>query len=341
VFEEVRVGGVPKPVHAPLVLGPEPRELDVSYTAPELLAPQRLTFERRLWPLEAAWSSPGAARRALLAGLRPGRYELQVRARVAGGPPSHPSTLSILVRPHVYETVWFYAVVVAALAAAALLAHRLRVRVLAARYQAVQDERLRIARDLHDGLAQGFTAIGFHVDSVRLNDEALAPRSREVLDRTRSLVDAVQTQVRSSIAQLRERGTGAVSLVAWLERVRDEIRLLGPVEVALVVRGEVPLVGAGAAHELAMIAREAGTNAVRHGHAKRVTIGLELAEGDAVLGVDDDGSGFDAAAANRGGFGVQGMRERAARLGGSVVIGRGAGGGTSVVARVPRAALAR
>jgi len=224
------------------------------------------------------------------------------------------------------------------LAAATMTAflYRLRLRALARHYQAVQDERLRLARDLHDGLAQGFSAIGLHVDSVLLNDPQLSPQSQQTLARTRKLIDHVQQEVRGALSSLRVR-PGRVALVEALRAVCLESAKLAGIDASVEAKGEAPFGSGRVEHELSMLCREAITNAARHGKAGRVRALIEMSRGTFTLTLVDDGAGWDSRARGEHatGWGLVGMRERVAKLGGTIAFATAEAGGLCIIVQIP------
>jgi two-component system CheB/CheR fusion protein len=205
-----------------------------------------------------------------------------------------------------------------------------------------EDERRRISRDLHDQLGQRLTAL-------RLGLEALRERCGDREDLCRAV-----EELQRSAARLDEE----VDFLAWEMRptALDDLGLaaslgnfVGEWSKHHHVPAEFHAAGLGDARLppqvetcLYRIAQEALNNVYKHAQAARVSVILERRGGEAVLVVEDDGVGFDPAAAERHagehGLGLVGMRERAALLGGSVEFESEAGKGTTVFARVPAAA---
>jgi signal transduction histidine kinase len=190
----------------------------------------------------------------------------------------------------------------------------------------VATERNRVARDIHDGLGHHLTAI-----SVQL-EKASAFRDRDSAVSEQALTDARESarraleDVRTSVGALRT----PVSLRAALASLDVPVSVSGPerdMDPATVTA-------------LYRAAQEAVTNARRHGAADHVTVSVTFGAADTRLEVTDDGAGFHPAAGQPG-FGLVGMRERAALLGGVVDVSSEPGTGTRVAMTVPLAAPAR
>ncbi|CCH29991.1 sensor histidine kinase [Actinosynnema sp. NPDC047251] len=186
-------------------------------------------------------------------------------------------------------------------------------------------ERNRVARDIHDGLGHHLTAV-----SVLL-EKASAFRDRDPAVADRALADARESarralaDVRSSVRTLREPFRLAPALG----------ELTRGLKVALDCRGDET------GHEPAVLfavyraAQEGITNALRHARASSVAVTVHCGLADVRLEVVDDGRGFEV---GQEGFGLSGMRERVAQLGGVVDVRGGAGGGTRLVVTIPRPA---
>ncbi len=190
------------------------------------------------------------------------------------------------------------------------------------------DERSRLAREIHDTLAQGFTSIITLLQAAdpELKDERLhlaVTTARENLAESRALVAALSPPSLSGDNSLVD-AVRRQAERAGADGTTAEFRLTGE-PAALPTRAEVVLLRA---------AQEALTNVRRHARARHVDVVLGYTAQGARLRVRDDGCGFDPAAP--GGFGLDGMRARAAQVGGSLVVTSTPGAGTTVEVEVPR-----
>jgi signal transduction histidine kinase/ligand-binding sensor domain-containing protein len=332
VLEAVRVDGAPARLHGPLSLPTTTRVVDVAFTAPTFTGAEALAFEYRLEGLSAAWLPAGGRRTVSLGPLAPGAYRFAVR--LAGADAGTEATLAFRIAPPFYRRAPFLGAVGLVVALGAVGAHRLRLRRVRARFAAVEAERARIARDLHDDLAQSFTAIGYHLDALK-NVVGDADPAGAIVEQARKLVDASQTQTRQTIWNLRAEASGG-DLVARLRAIAGEAAGPGAPRIE-VEAARLPALPPLVAHEAALVAREAVTNALRHAGARRIRIEAAVKEGGVRVVVRDDGSGLAPDAAKKG-FGLLGMRERAARLGGTLTIGPDEHGGTAVTLAVPTSA---
>ncbi|MFC5228535.1 sensor histidine kinase [Streptomyces fimbriatus] len=206
----------------------------------------------------------------------------------------------------------------------------------------VAEERLRIARDLHDLLAHSITLIGVqtsvaaHVlaaDPERLDRETVAKALDDIAETCRT----ARGELRTTLEVLRDHGSGdARGPLPGLDGVPDLVeaaRLAGARVERTVRHGPVPPAVGAAAYR---IVQEALTNAVRHaGPEPSVRIDLRAEDGALHLSVTDDGTG--PAPGGNPGFGLVGMRERARSVGGTLDAGARAGGGFQVTATLPLA----
>lgn len=191
---------------------------------------------------------------------------------------------------------------------------------------AVREERHRLARELHDGVLQQLVAFAFRVDDVaHLVD---AGPARDALGALRDDVVGVAREARRAVEGLRSGPRLAGGLGDALTTYAGEIGRSGDLRVHLHLdeRGE-PL-PERAAHEAHLVAREAITNAHRHARAENLWVRLVSGGSGWALTVEDDGVGT--VAVRPGHFGLQGMQERAERIGARLVIGARPGGGTVV-----------
>jgi two-component system, NarL family, sensor kinase len=193
------------------------------------------------------------------------------------------------------------------------------------------EERARFARDLHDTLTQGLTAIGLHIEASlgAVHDAGARTQLEQALSVARSSLD----EARRSLRALRGSPLAGRPLAAALAALAREMTADTGVRVRVRAADDVPLPPA-VEEELFRIASEALMNVRRHAQAMEVELILVRDASDVRLTISDDGRGFDAKAPSSG-FGLAGMRERAALAGGTLAIRSSAGKGTEVSAHVP------
>ena len=195
---------------------------------------------------------------------------------------------------------------------------------------ATLDERHRIARELHDGLAQDLAFISTQARRLAAPPGRRDGTGKRELERLSAAADRALDESRDAIAALTR--TSDEPLHVALARAAEEVAGRAGASMTVMAASEVH-VSAEARDSLVRIVREAITNAVRHGGANRVEVGLSAQEG-LLLSIRDDGGGF-ARDGRPGGFGLVSMRQRAERLGGELAISSGQAGGTLVEVRLP------
>jgi len=199
-------------------------------------------------------------------------------------------------------------------------------------------ERLRIARELHDELAQWLTAIKMDVSWIASRLPPDQPRLAERAERMRGIVDTTVAAVRRIAADLRPVMLDDLGLVAALEHLLHEFSQRSGLIVSLDVEEGGIEFGEPLASALYRMVQEALTNVARHAEATEARIEIRVRGANLVLTVSDNGKGIDPDVAVRTkSYGIMGIRERAHTLGGRATIGRMEAGGTRVEIEVPLA----
>jgi signal transduction histidine kinase len=198
------------------------------------------------------------------------------------------------------------------------------------RRKATLEERNRLARDIHDNLAQGFAAILMQLQAARREMGALPGTVNASFENALVLARTHLTEARRSVCTLRPNVGDGEDVGAALQRLADLGQRTTDVPIEVVV-DELPRFGDGVEREIVAIAQEALTNAVRHAHARRITIRASTAKSIGLrLSVADDGRGIARGRASAG-FGMTSMQERADRIGASLTIVTAPRSGTEVV----------
>jgi len=200
------------------------------------------------------------------------------------------------------------------------------------RQSAGADERLRISRELHDGIVQSLGGVGLQLQAIRaqLGDAPTANR----LDHVQRVIEHDQRELRAIVRELRPHDPrrGGAILEEELQRMRERFALEWGLEVD---DDSAPFdVPARVAQELCRIVNESLSNAARHGAASHATVSLTPQNGSIRVRVSDNGRGFpfegrfDLAALNRSGYGPRTLKERVAALGGTLTIESSTAGAT-------------
>lgn len=221
----------------------------------------------------------------------------------------------------------------------ALELERERVRMLEERHNLIQrtqeEERRRIARDLHDAVAQSLAMAV--VDAELLKGRLAGREGKDDLDAIQGRLREALNAIRRVLFDLRTATIGRRGLVAALERdLLPRFRRDAGVRADLTVDGWPEELPEEVAFNIYRTIQECLNNAFKHARATRVTVHLRRAEGTLMAVVTDDGRGFDPSRVDEStGFGLTGMRERAALLGGSLTLHTEPGRGTQVTLTLP------
>jgi signal transduction histidine kinase len=205
-----------------------------------------------------------------------------------------------------------------------------------ARHTAVLEERQRLARELHDSVTQALYGVSLYAEAAgrALADGDLQPAAANLREIGATTQEAL-AEMRLLLFDLRppllvEQGL-AGALQSRLQAVEARAGLSTTFEGAGAER-----LGPETEQELYRLAQEALNNVLKHAHAARIAVRLDVSPDFVCLEIADDGVGFDPTLRGGNGYGLPGMRERAERLGGCLEVDSAAGAGTRVRVKVPR-----
>jgi signal transduction histidine kinase/ligand-binding sensor domain-containing protein len=293
-----------------------------------------LRYQYMLEGADRGWSAPADTRAVNYANLAPGAYRFLVRALDGDGNVSaRPAVVSFRVRPPLWRRPWFLLLAAASLAFAGLALYRLRVRQIRHEFALVVEERNRIAREMHDTLAQGFVGISVQLESVRETLGGAPAEAAHHLERARHLVRVSLAEARRAVRDLRPSALETQTLPDALSELAAQ--LTNSIAVSFAQRGAARPLTAQTEDNLFRVAQEAVTNALKHAVARRIDITLEYGPEAVRLSVRDDGCGYDPEEEETsGGVGLVGMRERARLIGATLGVRRAEGGGTEIEVEV-------
>ena len=199
---------------------------------------------------------------------------------------------------------------------------------------ATQLERHRIAREIHDGIAQSIYALGLNLETCADLAERDKGPLHEQLRRLVPIAKKTLLETRHYIYDLKPLLSGETDLVAMAENQVREFQTVSGIETQLSVEGEPRELSVAQATGLYRILQESLANALKHAKADSVMVTLTFADSDVRIEVVDNGAGLDKDGVRRG-YGLDNMRQRAEELGGSFELHGVAGEGTRVVATLP------
>jgi ligand-binding sensor domain-containing protein/signal transduction histidine kinase len=312
---------------------------EFDYAGLSFVAPQKVAYRYSLEGFDHGWTDAGTRRTAYYTNIPPGHYTFRVQAENNDGFwNTTGAAFSFDLEPHFYQTVWFYALLLAALAAFFFLLIRFRVSRAEREFKAVLGERSRIAREIHDTLAQGYVGI-----SVQLEVLAELLRQRRVEDAQKHLNNAREhvrvglADARQSIWALRTQDSRETTLPVKLRRIAERAAGNG-LEAQFRLFGAYRALSAETEQEILRIAQEAVHNVKKHAGASQLTVQLEYLSDEVNLEVRDDGKGLTANGnleSGPGHYGLTGMKERAAAIGGTLEVTGTTGEGTTVMLKTP------
>ncbi|HEY1946536.1 MAG TPA: two-component regulator propeller domain-containing protein [Bryobacteraceae bacterium] len=337
VIERVLAGETTVPLSQTIVIPPGRGKLEIDFTAPDLIGPQRVDFTYKLEGFDESWTSASKLRAAYYSNLPPGRYRFRVIATNAGTPgASSEASLSIDWRPAFHQTGWFYALWTAILAGAAWVGFWFYARQTKTRFALLLAERTRVAREMHDTVIQSCVGISTLMDAAARTRRGDPEEAGRLLDHARAQVKATLEEARQAVWDLRHYEDG-VSAVDRLIDLAQKLGVENEFHAETAVTGKRQFVDSATDRALLLAGREALRNAVRHGHPSRIGVTARYEADTLSVEIDDNGVGFDSQAAleEEGHFGILGMRERIEQTGGSFTLRSNPGNGATIRLTVP------
>jgi signal transduction histidine kinase len=330
-----------------LHLPPSYRRMDIAFTALSFEAPTNVAFRYKLENFDDQWIDAKSRRSASYSRLGAGSYRFRVAACNSDGVWNDSgATFAFVVDPFFWETWWFRTAGVALFTAAVYFAtrlisnRRLRRRLRAVEQEAaVERERARIARDIHDDLGSRLTRIvllsGLAVRESTPPERA-GERVREISDTARQLIKSLD----ETVWAVNPKNDTLPHFVSYVGQFAVNFLRTAEIACELELPEDPPALPltAEVRHNLFLAVKEALHNVVRHAHASRVWLRLSLAATTLEISIADDGQGFTGDPTDPEADGLRNMRQRLAQLGGTVRIESRVGGGTHVTFTMPRPA---
>jgi len=341
LIEQLLADGRPQPLPPAGVVGipPRTRILELRYTSPSFLAPETVRFRYRLsnGAGPADWVEAGTSRAATFLNLPPGRHRFEVTTTDALGQWSGVTrTLEFDIPPALWQAPWFRAAALLAVLALAAVAvrlvvmHRVRRRLRTLERQLALDaERARIAKDMHDNLGANLTRIALLSERARTDGAAAAQIIRAAREASRALDEIVWAMNPGNDTLER--------LIGYLSEYATEF--LAPTAIPL--DQELPAavfdtpIPSPARHGLFLAFKEALNNVVKHAAATAVSLRVAVEPDRLRVTLADNGRGFDPGAPHAAGEGLASMRQRLAATGGTCAIERAPGQGTRITFTLP------
>ena len=334
-----------------ITLSHEQNIFSIEFSALSFFNTETNRYRYKLNGLDKNWHEVGSDQRiANYTTLPVGTYTFEVQGATSRGPWSEPGVrLRIDILPAWYQTLWFRSLCVITLLMLLWSIYLLRLKQLERQFHAALDarvdERIRIARDLHDTLLQTFNGLLLRFQAV---SNLLPGRPDEAKRRIESAIEQASdaiTEGRDAVHELRSGALNSIDLGQAISNFGKEL-LSGPLtatgpEFQVQVEGTPQPLNPIIRDEVYRIAVEALRNAVRHANARRIEINILYGENDLRLRIRDDGRGIDPVVLSHehaaGHWGLRGMRERAKLVGGTFEVWSQLDAGTEVDLKIPAA----
>jgi ligand-binding sensor domain-containing protein/signal transduction histidine kinase len=329
---------------ASVLLNPGTERVEIRCTALDLRSPARLRFRFKLEGLDQDWEAAGTRRTAYFNRLRPGSYIFRVQAANGDGVWNEAgASLAIIKRPFVWETRAFATLCLAAIALASALAARkfflARARRRIERLEhlgALQNERARIARDMHDHLGADLTHVTLMTEML---ERQVAPTG-PVLAQVRRIGGKVRELVRHMDEIVWATNPAKDNLNATIQYIAacaEELFAESETALRLDYPPDLPAtpLSSEVRHHLFLAVKEAFNNALKHGGATAVEFLVRQEGGTLRLSVRDNGEGFDPGCNSTGRNGLANIRKRMESVGGHLRLTSAPGKGTRVDFELP------
>lgn len=325
-------------------LPPRTSALTIAYTATSLSVPERVRFRYRLVGSDTTWQDVGTRREAFYTNLGPGSYRFRVIAANDDGLWNQEgAAIDVVIPPTFVQTRAFLALcALVAAGAIGLLALWRQHRVAAgirARFDATLAERTRIAQELHDTLLQSLTGVALQVHAALRILDTRPQQATEILKDVANTANVSAREARHMVWEMRAPELDTSDLPDALASVARDAIASKPIAFHLAVRGERRRLPHAVEVAALRIGREAILNVLRHASARTVDVTLDFEPRALTMRVRDDGRGMShadrEAARSDGHWGIVGMRERAARVGGTIDLTSSPGGGTVISVVLP------
>ena len=343
---EVSANGLPAgKLNGPLDFRPGTDRVEIAFSGIYFGDHRRLRFRSRLTDVESDWTPASDQGVAEYRQLGPGSYRFEVEASIGNGLWSaRPATVEFVIAPFFWQTLWFKgalgvaAIGIAAMAATLRERRSARIRIEAMeRKQAVDAERSRIARDLHDDVGAGLTQIALQSQLVERNlagkPERAARWLREIFKNAKSMTRALDEIVWAVNPEQDTLENFILFLGTLTQDFADSSGLRSRIDVPETIPEKT--MPAAVRHHLYLAAREILHNIVKHAHAKQVTLHVRMHDNQLRITISDDGIGFVETPGAVGADGLGNMRSRLEQIRGTCTRTGNQGAGTSVTLRVP------
>lgn len=327
-----------KSLSDPLQLPPSHRHLEFDFTAFHLRAPENTHFRYQLVGFDTNWIDAGTERTANYSRLSAGHYRFDVEACVGAGQWSDPAILSVTVIPFFWQTWWFQVGVFVLFTSCVIVAARyisirkIKVQMgLLEQRAALDKERARIARDLHDDLGCSLNKVALTLDMMRSDSAGPDSESKDIRQCSVMVRDIAQS-MDEIVWAINPRNDTLRYMVDYISQSAVEFLQAAGLRCVVDLPENLPdqTVPPDARHNLLLVVKEALNNIARHARATEVHLCISVSESQIAIGVMDNGCGFESAPDNSECDGLRNMRQRMEEIHGEFQLKSQPGNGTRV-----------
>jgi len=324
------------------------RDLQIDFTALSLVAPEKVRFRYRLDNRDRDWQDVGSRRQAFYTDLPPGNYHFRVTASNNSGVWNKAgASWDFSIAPAYYQTNGFRLACAAVFAALLWWLYRLRLRRVALQFNMRLEERVgertRIAGELHDTLLQSFQGLMLRFQTVVELLPGRPVEAKQALQAALERADDAISEGRDAVHELRSSRLVGNDLVQAVTAIGEEFAANDAnghaAKFRMVVEGAPRTLRLILRDEIYQIGREALWNAFRHAQAHLIEAEIAYSRSALRLRIRDDGIGINPLVLDQGGraghWGLPGMRERAQRIGGRLVVWSRLGAGAEIELSIP------
>jgi len=322
-----------------LDIRPGARRLEFRYTALDFSAPEKLRFRHKLAGVDADWVDTGNQRQASYDRLAPGTYTFHVQACNREGIWNEAGDqFTFAVQPFFWQTGWFATVFLVGfgglvgwiVACALRRRHERRLKFLE-QLHALERERTRIARDIHDDLGGSLTEIGY-LGALAVRDSQTLADARDQIQRMMDRTRDVARRLDETVWAVNPKNDSLSHLVTYLCQFAREFLAPATIRCRLDIAPDLPpaALTAEVRHNIFLVVKEALNNAVKHAQAAEIRIHLAVADRVLSIEIADNGCGFVEGTVSETGNGLRNMAARMEEIGGRSRLQTAPGRGTNV-----------
>ena len=328
-----------KTLDVPLRIPPSHHHLEFDYTAFHFAAPENIHFRYQLVGFDNDWINAKTARSASYSRLASGNYQFRVAASTGDGPWSEtPEVLNFVVIPFFWQTWWFRMSVLVLFTSAVIAIVRYvsfqrlqtQMRLLEQR-AALDKERTRIARDLHDDLGGSLNRVALTLDMMQ-RGSAAKESINEKIEGCSMMVRQVAMSMDEIVWAINPRNDTLPYMVDYISQFAVEFLHAAEIPCRISLPDNIPIqiISPEARHNLLLVVKEALNNVTRHARATEARLRITADKNRVAITIEDNGCGFEYVPDNSSCDGLRNMRQRMEEIGGQFQLVTRPGAGTCI-----------